>query len=134
MLDAAGYLARSRYLNLGTYRRSGAVVDTPLWFAARNGRLVAFTQAGSGKVKRLRASPRARVAPCDVRGRLRGEWQAARVQIAGDAQRAEAGLDALRARYGWQFRVLEAIARLGGRRRSWAVIEIELGAGPSAGS
>jgi len=63
---AAELLTRSRYLNLGTYRRSGTVVDTPLWFAARGNVLVAFTQRGSGKVKRLRTSPRARVAACGL--------------------------------------------------------------------
>ena len=134
MLDAAAFEARSRYLNLGTYRRSGAAVDTPLWFALRAGELVVFTQGGSGKVKRLRASPRARVAPCDVRGRLEGEWQAARAQIVADRASAEAGLDALRARYGWQFRALETFARLSGRRRSWVVIEIALENGARGGS
>ena len=134
MLDASAFEARFRYLNLGTYRRSGAVVDTPLWFALRSGVLVVFTQDGSGKVKRLRASPRARVAPCDVRGRLEGEWQAARAQIVPDRARAEAGIDALRARYGWQFRVLETFARLSGRRRSWVVIEIALDGAERAGS
>jgi hypothetical protein len=124
---AAALLARSRYLNLGTYRRSGALVETPLWFALRaDGILVAFTQAGSGKVKRLRAMPSVRVAPCDARGQLRGPWQEARAQLAPDPARARAGLDALRARYGWQFRLLELGATLSGRRKGWVVIELEL--------
>jgi|SRR5262245_53417423 len=134
MLDASAFEGQSRYLNLGTWRRSGEVVDTPLWFARQAGALVVFTQGGSGKVKRLRASPRARVAPCDVRGRLLGEWQAARAQVVPDRARAEAGIDALRARYGWQFRILEAFARLSGRRRTWAVIEIALENAPLGGS
>jgi hypothetical protein len=135
MADAAALLARSRYLNLGTYRRSGAVVDTPLWFALRaDGIVVAFTQAGSGKVKRLRAMPSVRVAPCDARGRLRGSWQEAHAQLAPDPARTAAGLDALRARYGWQFRLLELGATLASRRRGWVVIEIELSAGARGGS
>jgi PPOX class probable F420-dependent enzyme len=134
MEDAAAVLAGSRYLNLGTYRRSGTVVDTPLWFAKRGDQLIAFTQAGSGKLKRLRASPRARVAACDVRGRLEGPWLEARAQIVADPVRAEAGLDVLRRRYGWQFRALELGARLSGRRRTWTVLEIELLAAARTGS
>src|SRR5262249_14159414 len=125
--DTAAALAeRSRYLNLGTYRRSGAVIDTPLWFAVMGMNLVAFTQRASGKVRRLALTPRARVAACDVRGKLRGEWREARAHVIADPARAEAALDALRARYGWQFRALELPARLTGRRRGWAVLEIEL--------
>jgi len=134
MDEAAALLARSRYLNLGTYRRSGAVVDTPLWFAARGALLVAFTQATSGKLKRLRASPRARVAACDVRGKAEGPWLEARARIVSDPVRAEADLDLLRERYGWQFRALELGARLSGRRRTWAVLEIELLAASPTGS
>jgi PPOX class probable F420-dependent enzyme len=123
---AAALAARSRYLNLGTFRRSGARVDTPLWFALLGPALVAFTQGASGKVKRLRATPRVRVAACDARGALRGDWLEGRARVIADPLRAEAALAALRDRYGWQFRLLELFARLGGRRRGWAVLEIEL--------
>jgi PPOX class probable F420-dependent enzyme len=100
--------------------------------------LVAFTQAASGKVKRLRALPRVRVAPCDARGGLLGPWQEAHAQLAPDPARAQAGLSALRARYGWQFRLLELGATLAGRRKGWVVIEIgppgsiEIGPGATA--
>jgi PPOX class probable F420-dependent enzyme len=127
MTDPAATLeAQSRYLNLSTFRRDGSAVDTPLWFAARDGRLLAFTHAGSGKVKRLRRSPRARVAPCDLRGRPLGPALEASARLVDDAARAESIFAALRRRYGWQFRLLELGARLGGRRRAWTALEIEL--------
>ena len=65
---------RHRYLTLATFRRTGAEVRTPVWFAAVAGKLYVFTAGESGKVKRLRGSSRARVAPSDMRGRVRGEW------------------------------------------------------------
>jgi hypothetical protein len=117
-------LLRSNYLNLGTYRRSGASVDTPVWFAAHGRELVAFTQRESGKVKRLRNSARARIAACDARGRLTGPWLEVTARVIEDPERAEAAIGALRRRYGLQFRALEFFARLAGRRRSWAVLEI----------
>ena len=43
---------RARYMRLATFRRSGAEVATPVWFAAADGRLYVFTAEQSGKVKR----------------------------------------------------------------------------------
>ena len=39
----------------------------------------------SGKVKRLRNSSRARIAPCDARGNVKGEWRDATARIVDDA-------------------------------------------------
>src|SRR5215470_24789 len=74
-------LDRHRYLSLATFRQSGAQVATPVWFAAAGGRLYVFTSGESGKVKRLRRSPRARIAPSDARGRVRGEWHEASARL-----------------------------------------------------
>ena len=54
-----------QYMALTTYRRSGAGVPTPVWFAQDGDRLFIVTQDGSGKVKRIRnnaaaAAPQAR--------------------------------------------------------------------------
>ncbi|HEU5323861.1 MAG TPA: pyridoxamine 5'-phosphate oxidase family protein, partial [Methylomirabilota bacterium] len=56
-LDAAE-LDRHRYVSLATFRRHGAVVLTPVWFAAADGKLYVVTGGASGKVKRLRHTPR----------------------------------------------------------------------------
>ena len=119
-------LARHRYLSLATFRRSGAEVRTPVWFAAADGRLYVFTAAESGKVKRLRRSSRARVAPSDARGRVLGVWMdlTARVVVeTGTVGRAHA---ALRAKYGWQMRVADLLSWITGRRRRRAWLEIEV--------
>lgn len=62
-------LTRSRYLLLTTYRRDGTPVDTPVWFVARGRRLYVWTDARSGKVRRIRADARVAVAACTLRGR-----------------------------------------------------------------
>ena len=64
-------LARERYLSLTTYRRDGRAVATPVWFALDGTRILVWTDAASGKAKRVRANGRAAVAPCDVRGRTK---------------------------------------------------------------
>jgi len=122
----AAELDQHRYASLATFRRDGTEVATPIWFAEAAGKLYVFTAGESGKVKRLRRSSRARVAPCDARGGLRGAWQDATAQIITDGGLVERGRAALRAKYGWQIRILDFFSRLTGRARRRAWIQIVL--------
>ena len=128
----AAELDGHRYLSLATFRRNGTEVATPVWFAAADGTLYVFTAGDSGKVKRLRHSSRARVAPCDGRGGLRGDWQDATAQLISDPGLIERARAALRAKYGWQIRVLDFFSRLTGRSRRRGWIQIVLLATPRA--
>jgi PPOX class probable F420-dependent enzyme len=124
--SAAATLDQRRYLSLATYRATGAEVATPVWFAALDGILYVFTAGDSGKVKRLRRSSRARVAPCDARGTLQGAWRDASARITTDAATIARAETALRKKYGWQKWLLDLGARLSGRIRRRAYIAIEL--------
>ena len=119
-------LDRHRYLSLATFRRSGAEVKTPVWFAAADGKLYVFTAGDSGKVKRLRRSPRVRIAPSDARGKVLGVWWDAAARIISDTHAIQRARAVLRAKYGWQMWLTDLFSRLTGRihRRAW--IEIEL--------
>jgi hypothetical protein len=119
-------LDRHRYISLATYRLNGAEVATPVWVAAADGRLYAFTAEQSGKVKRLRHSPRARVAPSDARGRVRGEWREATARILTEPRTIERARAALQAKYGWQMRVTNFLSSLTGRINHRAWLEIQL--------
>jgi PPOX class probable F420-dependent enzyme len=121
----AGELDRHRYLSLATFRRSGAEVKTPVWFAAGDGKLYVFTAGDSGKVKRLRHSSRARVAPSDARGQVRGAWRDVTARLVTEPRPIARAHAALRAKYGWQMRLADLFARLLGRypRRAWIEIE-----------
>jgi PPOX class probable F420-dependent enzyme len=125
MKDIAA-LDRRRYMALATFRRSGAEVSTPVWFAAMDGRLYVFTAGDSGKVKRLRHSSRARIAPSDARGNARGEWWDAQARLVTEPRAIERAHAAMRAKYGWLARVGDLFSRLIGRlpRRAWIEIEI----------
>ena len=130
----AAELGRHRYVSVATFRRDGREVSTPVWCAAFGDHLYVFTAGDSGKVKRLRHSSRARVAPCDARGGLRGEWQAATARIITDAGRIARARAAFRAKYGWQLRIFDFFAGLAGRvsRRAWIEITPEPAAGNGA--
>jgi PPOX class probable F420-dependent enzyme len=125
-MPPAASLEPHRYLSLATFRRNGAEVRTPVWFATVDGRLYAFTAGDSGKVKRLRASSRARVAPCDARGRVTGAWRSAVARLIDDAESIGRAHAALRAKYGWQLHGLDVLSRLTGRLRRRAWMEITL--------
>jgi hypothetical protein len=117
-------LAAERYVSLATFRRDGREVRTPVWIA-RDGRdLVVYTNARSGKAKRLRNDERVRLAPCDARGKPRGEWVEARGRLRDEPSARERGLEAIRHKYGWQARLVLLGARLAGRWADRAVIEI----------
>jgi len=121
-----GELERHRYISLSTFRRSGAEVATPVWFAAADGRLYVFTGDESGKVKRLRNSPRARVAPSNSRGWVLGPWQDASARILTEPASIDKAHAALRSKYGWQMLVADLGSRLTGRIRHRAWLEIQL--------
>ena len=94
--DFAG-LEGQKYALLVTFRKDGTAVPTPVWFALLDdGRLVVSTEERTAKVRRIRRDPRARVFPCDPRGKPLGPGVdgTARVLVdPADGERAEAALD-----------------------------------------
>ena len=77
-MDVATF-AQSKYLSLTTFKRDGTPVATPVWLVRDGETLRVITQADSGKAKRIRNGSRVLLAPCDARGRLKGE------QVTGSA-------------------------------------------------
>jgi PPOX class probable F420-dependent enzyme len=61
-----------KYISLGSYRKSGAVVRTPVWFGEEDDKLYVMTRSDSGKYKRIRNNSAIQVAPCTIRGKITG--------------------------------------------------------------
>ena len=121
-------LSGESYINLATFRRDGRRVPTPVWFASVGDRLYVFTDGTSAKVKRIRATRRVEVAPCDVRGKVTGEWIAGAARVVDEPDTIEHAYEALRARYGWQMRLVDLVSWAAGRIGRRAILEIRLGA------
>jgi PPOX class probable F420-dependent enzyme len=119
-------LGRERYVNLATFRRDGREVRTPVWIAPAGGKLYVYTNVTSGKVKRIRNGERVRLAPCDMRGGLRGDWTDARARMLDGAHAIDEGLRAVERKYGWQMTLALLASRLTGRYAQRGCIEIEL--------
>ena len=122
-------LARERYVNLVTFRKSGAEVKTPIWFASDPQdprRLWMYTNGTSWKVKRIRNDGRAKVAACNARGGVHGPWLDAGARIESDERGIARALDLLLAKYGWQARLLLVGARLGNTWKDRTILEVTL--------
>jgi len=121
-------LAGQRYVRLSTFRKDGRAVPTPVWFARVGENLYVVTGRDTGKAKRIRNNPDVALAPSDFRGRPKGPDLRA-VAAVTDEQKGGPADRALRAKYGWQYRVFELVERLRGAEEEM----VFLGLRPPAG-
>ncbi len=125
MPDAIAQFANAKYLNLESFRKTGVGVRTPVWFAEEQESHVFYIYSApdAGKVKRVRNNPKVRVAPCGLRGQLRGAWVDARARIC-EGDEAARGQELLRHKYGWLKITGDFFSQLRGRKQ--VVIAVEL--------
>jgi len=121
-------LDNERYISLETFKKDGTGVKTPVWAAPLDGRLVVVTDGTSYKVKRLRNNPKLKAAPCDARGKVKGDWHEGTGRILEATADRERALAALHDKYGWQIRILDFFSWLGRRRERRAFLELTIGA------
>lgn len=119
-------LDEARYINLLSYKRDGGEAKTPVWAAKLDGKFVIFTTADSYKVKRIRRNAKVRVAKCNARGGLLGAWHDGVCVIVEDTARQQAIMRALTAKYGLQIRLLNLLAKITGRDKRRAYLEVTL--------
>jgi PPOX class probable F420-dependent enzyme len=79
-----------KYISLGTFRKNGEKVATPVWFGEEGDKLYVMTISKSGKVKRIRNNPQVTVAPCTIRGKVTGPDEAAVVRLLPLEEQAQA--------------------------------------------
>src|SRR5207245_11143417 len=72
--DKLSQFTGKKHISIETYRKTGDPVRTPVWFVEENGELFVRTDSDTGKIKRIRNNPRVRVAPCNMRGTVKGTW------------------------------------------------------------
>lgn len=106
MPDGTAQFAGAKYLSLETLRKTGAGVRTPVWFvqdvlhtAPTTTVFYIYSEADAGKVKRIRNNPKVRLAPCTMRGTVKGTWIEGRARICS-AEDASHGQQLLRQKYG----------------------------------
>jgi uncharacterized protein len=88
------HLVGEKYINLETYRKNGQGVRTPVWFVEKDkddgSVLYVRTSDDTGKYKRVRKNPSVQIAPCDMRGTVKGKWIKGEARIAGEEEKLKA--------------------------------------------
>lgn len=117
MAQTFAEIAKSDYVLLTTFTKDGRAKPTPVWAAPDGDRLLVITQESSWKVKRIRNTPRVTLAPCDMRGRPKGEAIEA---VAAVLDKADNGAvyAAIGKRYGIIGRVFNVFSKLRGGMRN----------------
>jgi PPOX class probable F420-dependent enzyme len=85
-------LRGQKYVSLGTFRKDGTRIATPVWFGEDGDQLYVMTRSDMGKTKRIRNNPQVTAAPCTVRGKVTGPEFAARARILPPEEHAHARL------------------------------------------
>jgi PPOX class probable F420-dependent enzyme len=112
--SAFAALGDEQYLSLTTFRKSGERVSTPMWVVRDGDALIMFTPEVSGKVKRLRNSPRVELRPCNRLGRVKDgvEPVAGVAEVLTDEDSLERASGMIRRKYGLAYRVVMSIERV----------------------
>lgn len=99
---------------LTTFRRDGCEVPTPVWIAQLGDQLVVSTPEGTGKLKRLKHTPRVTFQPCSRRGVPREGTPVvtAHAKVSRGPQVIEGAERALAAKYKLQWRVVLLIEKV----------------------
>ncbi|HEU4327913.1 MAG TPA: PPOX class F420-dependent oxidoreductase [Roseiflexaceae bacterium] len=122
--DPFAALEGQQFMNLITFRKSGQPVATPVWFAREGNRLYVMTALDTGKVKRVRNSPRVELAPSDRRGTPLGPVFPARAQLLPEGAETRRADALLTQKYGWMKRMFDLMARVSGRGNQRAFLAI----------
>lgn len=102
---------KQQYINLETFRKNGQGVKTPVWFAQDGDALLLWTEASSGKSKRIRRDGKVRIVPATASGKPTGEWVEAQASADDSSEALEHVVRLFKQKYGFMFNVFAALNR-----------------------
>ena len=112
-----------QYINLETFRKNGAGVKTPVWFAQDGNTLRVWTQADAGKTKRIRREGKVRIVSSTASGEPTGEWMEVRATVLDAPNEITHTKNLFRKKYGMMFNIISFFGKV--RRSSYITIKIE---------
>ena len=101
-----------QYLALETFRKNGQGVRTPVWFAQDGDAIFVWTEADSGKAKRIRRDGAVRIAPSTGAGEPLGEWIEARAKVDDSPEALRRVQTLMRKKYGIAFDLFGLLGKL----------------------
>ncbi len=79
-----------KYVSLETYRKNNQPVRTPVWFVIKNDLIYVVTRDQTGKAKRLRNNQQVKIATCNFKGKVSGEWVSGTAKILAEEETKDA--------------------------------------------
>ena len=83
-------LESEKCISLETYRKNNESVQTPVWFVIKDDLIYVVTRDQTGKVKRLRNNQQVKIATCNFKGKIKGQWISGVAKILTDEQTQDA--------------------------------------------
>jgi PPOX class probable F420-dependent enzyme len=122
-MDSFAALTTHQYINLITFRNSGATIATTVWFVHDHHTLYVRTGYNAGKVKRIHRNSHISVAPCNQLGTPLGPQIPAHARICAPVEHARINT-LLNQKYGVMKHFIDVMARLRSRINEYDFIEI----------
>ena len=119
---------KEKYVNLSTQKKDGSFINTPVWFAQEGdtNSFYIFSAGEAGKVKRIRNFSSVKVAICDVRGNLEGEWNSAQAELIDDEASVIRAYRYLLKKYGLTIKVYDFFSKLFGKYNQRQLIKFQI--------
>ncbi len=119
---------KEKYINLSTQKKDSSLVNTPVWFAQDEDKnsFYVFSHGEAGKVKRIRNFSSVKVATCNFKGDLHGEWLSAEAKLLNKDQEEsiKLGYRLLHKKYP-SMRILDIFSKLSGNYKKRQLIEFK---------
>jgi uncharacterized protein len=115
---------KQQYLNIETFRKNGQGVKTPVWFAEDEETLRIWTQADSGKLKRIRRDGKVRITPSTASGEPLGKWTDANAAVLESSEEVNHTVNLFKKKYGFMFHVFGLFGKM--RGATYATIRINV--------
>ncbi len=84
-----GEIDSKKCISLETYRKNNQAVRTPVWFVIKNDLIYVVTRDQTGKAKRLRNNQQVKIATCNIKGKVSGEWVSGTDKILAEEETKE---------------------------------------------
>ena len=123
-MSALQQFENQQYICIETFRKNGQAVKTPTWFVLEQETLLVWTEASSGKVKRIRNNGKTNIVPSRGDGAPVGEWVSTIVEMDDSIEVLKDTRQKLKRKYGFIFNMFELLGRM--RRAQYTSLKIRV--------
>ena len=119
---------KEKYINLATQRKDGTFVNTPVWFTKdeQSNDYFIFSAGEAGKVKRIRNFSSVKVAICNFKGDLKGDWVSAQAELIDEEDSITRAYGQFQRKYSVSLKVINFFSRLFGKYKKRQIIKFNL--------